>query len=64
MTYEYRCKICNHEWEAEQKITEAPLKTCPECNKESAQRLISKGCGGFILESGGCGWAANSYSAK
>ena len=43
MTYEYECKACGHHWEAEQKITEEPLKECPSCNKPEAKRLISGG---------------------
>jgi putative FmdB family regulatory protein len=54
MTYEYQCTdpACQHTWEAEQKITEAPLKTCPACLKETAKRLISQGT--FVLN--GPGW--------
>ena len=43
MTYEYKCKSCGHEWEAQQKISEDPQKTCPKCGKDEAQRLISGG---------------------
>jgi len=53
MTYEYTCTKCGHDWEADQKITEAPLKKCPECKKSSAKRLISGGSG-FELK--GTGW--------
>ena len=28
--YEYRCAACNHELEALQKLSEAPLRTCPK----------------------------------
>ena len=53
MTYEYQCTnaLCSHQWEAEQRITEAPLHQCPECGKETARRLISKSA--FILNGGG-----------
>jgi putative FmdB family regulatory protein len=53
MTYEYRCIACGYKWEAEQKITEEPLKECPECKKETAKRLVSGGQG-FQLK--GSGW--------
>lgn len=56
MTYEYVCKECGHHWEAEQKITDDALTTCPACGKESAERLISGG-GGFVLKGGG--WFKN-----
>lgn len=29
--YGYRCKQCGHEFEILQSISDAPLKTCPEC---------------------------------
>lgn len=59
MTYDYECKACQHSWEADQKITEEPLKTCPKCGADEAKRLISKG-GFFQLK--GSGWAADGYS--
>lgn len=52
MTYEYECRECHHRWEEEQRITEAPVKICPECHKEAALRLISQSA--FILN--GPGW--------
>jgi putative FmdB family regulatory protein len=54
MTYEYECTDlpCRHLWEAEQRITETPLKVCPACGKETAKRLISQG--NFVLN--GTGW--------
>lgn len=55
MTYEYSCKECGHRWEAQQKITEEPLKECPSCNKPAAQRLISGGTGTIFK---GVGWCA------
>ena len=59
MTYEYRCKKCQHEWEAQQKITADPIKCCPKCKTNNAQRLISSQ-GGFILKGGG--WYKQGYS--
>jgi putative FmdB family regulatory protein len=55
MTYEYKCKACGHLWEAQQKITEEPLKECPSCKKPEAQRLISGGTGTVFK---GAGWYA------
>jgi len=31
-TYVYRCKKCEHQFESIQKMTDEPLKKCPECN--------------------------------
>ncbi len=61
MTYEYECKKCKYMWEQEQSIKDEPIKKCPKCKSQSAQRLISQGTG-FILTGGG--WASNGYSSK
>jgi putative FmdB family regulatory protein len=39
--YEYRCKSCDHETEALQKMSDKPLRKCPECGRMQLQRLIS-----------------------
>ncbi len=57
-TYEYKCSSCGHEWEAEQRIVEDPLDTCPACYQKTARRQIS--AGNFILKGGG--WYADLYS--
>jgi putative FmdB family regulatory protein len=61
MTYEYLCTACGHAWEAEQSISEAPLKTCPSCHADAAKRQVSGGAG-FILKGGG--WYADLYSSS
>jgi putative FmdB family regulatory protein len=61
MTYEYVCTACGHAWEAEQSISAAPLKTCPNCHQETAKRQISGGAG-FILKGGG--WYADLYGSS
>jgi putative FmdB family regulatory protein len=60
MTYEYLCTACEHVWEAEQSISEAPLKVCPRCTKETAKRQVSGGAG-FILKGGG--WYSDLYGS-
>jgi putative FmdB family regulatory protein len=55
--YEYRCAACNHELEALQKLSEAPLRTCPKCGKESLTKLVS--VAGFQLK--GSGWYATDF---
>ena len=60
MTYEYLCTACEHVWEAEQSISEAPLKVCPLCKKEAAKRQVSGGAG-FILKGGG--WYSDLYGS-
>ena len=40
--YEYQCKSCGHDLEAMQKISDPPLKKCPQCGKSQLQRLMSR----------------------
>jgi len=49
--YEYRCGSCSHELEALQKISDSPLRKCPECGKLTLRRLISAPV--FRLKGGG-----------
>lgn len=44
-TYEYVCESCEHRFERFQKISDEPVKTCPECGKRKARRIISPGAG-------------------
>lgn len=53
MTYEYECRACGHQWEAEQKISEPAQTECPQCKKPEAKRLISAAPGVLLL---GQGW--------
>ena len=56
-TYDYQCQKCGHEFERVQRITEDPIKTCPECKSRQAKRLLS--APNFILKGGG--WYADGY---
>ena len=59
--YEYQCKGCGHEFEREQRISEAPIKKCPSCGALKARRQISRTS--FVLKGGG--WYSDLYgSAK
>lgn len=49
--YDYRCDACGHEFEAMQKISDAPLTDCPECGKPELKKLLS--AAGFRLKGGG-----------
>jgi putative FmdB family regulatory protein len=55
--YEYRCAACNHELEALQKLSEAPMRTCPKCGKNALTKLMS--AAGFQLK--GSGWYATDF---
>jgi putative FmdB family regulatory protein len=57
--YDYACDKCGHEFHAEQRITDAPLKTCPECRSRKVRRLISRTS--FVLK--GSGWYSDLYSS-
>jgi putative FmdB family regulatory protein len=57
--YEYLCEKCGHEFEREQRITEDPVKTCPECRAKKVRRLISRTA--FVLK--GSGWYSDLYSS-
>ena len=58
--YDYRCKACGHEFEAEQRITADALKDCPSCSKPELERLISRTS--FALKGGG--WYKDAYSGS
>lgn len=49
--YEYRCDNCGHELEAFQKLSEDPLRKCPDCNTESLVKKVSAAA--FRLKGGG-----------
>lgn len=49
--YEYQCQSCGHTHEALQKLSDAPLTDCPECNKPELVKKIS--AAGFRLKGGG-----------
>jgi len=57
--YDYKCGKCGHIFEAQQKITEEPLKFCPTC-KGPIKRLISPA--GIIFK--GSGFHVTDYGKK
>ena len=58
--YEYECNNCRHKLEAIQKVSDAPLLTCPECSKDSLRKLISAAA--FHLK--GSGWYVTDFRDK
>jgi putative FmdB family regulatory protein len=42
-TYGYKCKSCGHEFEILQKMSDAPLKTCPNCSGELQKKMYAAG---------------------
>jgi putative FmdB family regulatory protein len=57
--YEYECTSCCNVFEVVQRMSEAPLTTCPDCSG-SLKKLMSSGS--FQLKGGG--WYADGYSSK
>ncbi|CAJ2376524.1 MAG: zinc ribbon domain-containing protein [Gammaproteobacteria bacterium] len=49
--YEYQCDACGHHLEALQKISEEPLRACPQCGGDGLKKLVSKSA--FRLKGGG-----------
>lgn len=49
--YEYECQACGHQFEALQKVSDAPLRKCPECGKPKLRKLMS--APSFRLKGGG-----------
>ena len=57
--YEYRCGNCSHEMEAIQKISEAPLVDCPQCETAGLRKKISPVA--FRLK--GSGWYETDFKS-
>ena len=55
--YEYRCTTCGAQKEHIQKMSAAPLTTCPACGAETYAKLMS--AAGFQLK--GSGWYATDF---
>ena len=55
--YEYRCSACGHKLESLQRLSDAPLLTCPACGKDALTKLVS--AAGFQLK--GSGWYATDF---
>ncbi len=60
LTYEYMCTHCNHNFEVRQKISEPAIKLCPQCQNETAVRIIS--AANFQLK--GQGWYKTDFKNK
>ena len=58
--YEYQCASCHHAFELIQKVNDDVAKTCEQCGKDTAVRLVS--APGFQLK--GTGWYATDFKDK
>jgi putative FmdB family regulatory protein len=59
-TYGYKCDRCGHELEAFQKMSDAPLRTCPSCGKDALRRQVY--AAGVLFK--GSGFYKTDYAAK
>jgi putative FmdB family regulatory protein len=55
--YEYRCNACGHKLDSLQRLSDAPLVTCPACGKDALAKQLS--AAGFQLK--GSGWYATDF---
>jgi putative FmdB family regulatory protein len=51
-TYDYRCKACEHEFELFQSMSAGTKRKCPECGKNTLERLIGTGAAVIFKGSG------------
>lgn len=58
--YEYLCNSCGVRKEHIQKMSDAPITTCPACNSTECVKLIS--AAGFQLK--GSGWYVTDFKNK
>ena len=58
--YEYKCDACDHQLEAFQRFSDAPLTECPECHQAALSKLMS--ATSFQLK--GTGWYATDTRDK
>ncbi|MBE7939530.1 MULTISPECIES: FmdB family zinc ribbon protein [Ramlibacter] len=55
--YAYKCASCGHAKDVLQKISDAPLTTCPACGAESFTKQVT--AAGFQLK--GSGWYVTDF---
>ena len=58
--YAYRCSSCGAEKDVMQKMSDAPLTTCPECGKETFSKQLT--AAGFQLK--GSGYYVTDFKDK
>jgi putative FmdB family regulatory protein len=58
--YAYRCSACGHAKDVLQKLSDAPLTTCPACGAEQFSKQVT--AAGFQLK--GSGWYATDFKGS
>ena len=67
--YGYRCSDCGHELEVLQKVSDEPLKVCPNCQGKLTKKfypagVIFKGSGFYSTDYKGSGKSASSSNGS
>jgi putative FmdB family regulatory protein len=57
--YEYQCDKCGHHLEALQRISDKPLRECPECGRHTLKRLMSAP----LFRLAGSGWYETDFKS-
>jgi len=55
--YAYKCSACGHAKDVLQKMSDAPLTTCPECGQSTFSKQVT--AAGFQLK--GSGWYVTDF---
>lgn len=55
--YAYKCGACGHAQDVLQKVSDAPLSTCPQCGQETFAKQVT--AAGFQLK--GSGWYVTDF---
>ena len=58
--YEYKCTECEHRLEKLQRMSDDPLKECPECGEPALTKLVS--ASSFKLK--GTGWYETDFKGS
>jgi putative FmdB family regulatory protein len=58
--YEYQCPDCGYQFEQLQKISDEPIRVCPNCAQAHVKKLVSQTS--FVLKGGG--WYKDHYGLK
>ena len=66
--YEYRCASCGHQFDVQQRFSDAPLTVCPKCQGKLSKvfhpaGVIFKGSGFYTTDYKGAGKAGSNGSA-
>ncbi len=58
--YAYKCSACGHAQDVLQKISDQPLKVCPQCGQSTYAKQVT--AAGFQLK--GSGWYVSDFRDK